>query len=52
MTHKTAFEIVVPTVADALAIPLSVVAVYLTDKYLDPIEQAEAHAFRRGSVDR
>lgn len=38
------FEFVVPTaVAAALAIALSVVAVYLTDKYLGPIEQAEAH---------
>jgi hypothetical protein len=38
------FEFVVPTaVAALLAIMLSIVAVYLTDKYLGPIEQAEAH---------
>jgi len=38
------FEFVVPTVMAALlAITLSIVAVYLTDKYLGPIEQAEAH---------
>jgi hypothetical protein len=45
MTCKIiAFEFVVPTaVAAALAITLSVVAVYLTDNYLNPIEQAEAH---------
>ncbi len=45
MTCKIiAFEFVVPTaVATALAIGLSIAAVYLTDKYLGPIEQAEAH---------
>ena len=38
------FEFVVPTaMAAVLAITLSIVAVYLTDKYLGPIEQAEAH---------
>jgi hypothetical protein len=38
------FEFVVPTaVTAALTIRLSVVAVYLTNKYLNPIEQAEAH---------
>jgi hypothetical protein len=38
------FEFVVPTaVAALLAITLSIAAVYLTDKYLGPIEQAEAH---------
>jgi hypothetical protein len=45
MTRKTiTLKFVVPTaVAAALAITLSVVAVYLTDKYLGPMEQAEAH---------
>ena len=45
MTSKIiAFEFVVPTaMPTALAIMLSIVAVYLTDKYLGPIEQAEAH---------
>jgi hypothetical protein len=33
------FEFVVPT---ALAVVLSIVAVFLTDRYLGPIEQAEA----------
>jgi hypothetical protein len=44
MTCKIfAFEFVVPTaMATALAVMLSIVAVYLTDKYLGPIEQAEA----------
>ena len=38
------FEFVVPTaMATALAVMLLIVAVYLTDKYLGPIEQAEAH---------
>ena len=38
------FEFVVPTaVAVLLSITLSIAAVYLTDKYLGPIEQAEAH---------
>jgi hypothetical protein len=38
------FEFIVPTaVAAALAVMFSIVAVYLTDKYLGPIEQAEAH---------
>jgi hypothetical protein len=45
MTHKViTLEFIVPTVlAIALAISLSVGAVYLTDRYLGPIEQAEAH---------
>jgi hypothetical protein len=45
MTCKIiAFEFVVPTaMATALAVTLSVATVYLTDKYLNPIEQAEAH---------
>jgi hypothetical protein len=38
------FEFVIPTaVAAALAITLSIVAVFLTDRYLGPIEPAEAH---------
>jgi hypothetical protein len=38
------FEFVIPTaVAALLAFTLSIAAVYLTDKYLGPIEQAEAH---------
>jgi hypothetical protein len=45
MTHKViTLEFVVPTVlAVALGIMLSMGAVYLTDKYLGPIEQAEAN---------
>jgi hypothetical protein len=45
MTHKRiALEFVVPTLlALALAIALSLGAIYLIDKYLAPIEQAEAH---------
>ena len=45
MTHKViTLEFVVPTVfAIALGIVLSIGAVYLTDKYLGPIDQAEAH---------
>ncbi len=45
MTHKgITFEFVVPTVlAIALGIVLSVGAVYLTNRYLGPIEQAEAY---------
>jgi hypothetical protein len=45
MTHKViAVEFVVPTaLAIALGIMLSIGAVYLTDRYLGPIEQAEAH---------
>ena len=48
MTHKVIIvEFVVPTVlAIALGIVLSIVAVYLTDNDLGPIDQAEA----RGSV--
>jgi hypothetical protein len=43
------FEFVVPTaVATALAIMLSIGAVYLTDKYLGPIEPAQAHDFVAG----
>ncbi len=45
MTHKViTFEFVLPTVlAIALGIVLSVGAVYLTDRYLGAIEQAEAY---------
>jgi hypothetical protein len=45
MTHKViAMEFIVPTVlAIALGIMLSIGAVYLTDKYLVPIDQAEAN---------
>jgi hypothetical protein len=45
MTHKViTLEFVVPTLlAIALGVVLSVVAVYLTDTYLGPIDQAEAH---------
>jgi hypothetical protein len=45
MTHKTiTLEFVVPTVfAVALGIVLSIGAVYLTDRYLGPIDQAEAN---------
>jgi hypothetical protein len=45
MTSKViTLEFVVPTVlALALGIVLSIGAVYLTDKYLVPIDQAEAH---------
>jgi len=56
MTCKIiAFEFVVPTaMATTLAVMLSIVAVYLTDKYLGPIEQAEAHGLpsAEGSVDQ
>lgn len=56
MTCKIiAFEFVVPTaMATSLAIMLSIVGVYLTDKYLGPIEQAEAHGLpsAAGRVDR
>jgi hypothetical protein len=45
MTHKViTVEFVVPTaLAIALAVMLSIGAVYLTNRYLGPIEQAEAH---------
>jgi hypothetical protein len=45
MTRKViTLEFVVPTVlAIALAIMLSIGAVYLTEMYLGPIEQAEAN---------
>ena len=45
MTHKViTVEFVVPTaLAVALGIVLSICAVYLTDRYLGPIEQAESH---------
>jgi hypothetical protein len=45
MTRKViTLEFVVPTaLAIALAVLLSIGAVYLTNMYLGPIEQAEAH---------
>ena len=45
MTHKVIIlEFVVPTVlAIALVIVLSTSAVFLIDKYLGPLDQAEAH---------
>jgi uncharacterized membrane protein YqgA involved in biofilm formation len=44
MTHKVILDYVVTTVlAIALGIVLSVVAVYLIDNYLGPVDQAEAH---------
>jgi hypothetical protein len=45
MTHRViASEFVVPTVlAVALTIFLSIGSVYLADKYLVPIDQAEAY---------
>jgi len=48
MTNKViTIEFIIPTLlAIALGIVLSIVAVYLTDNYLGPIDQAEA----RGSV--
>jgi hypothetical protein len=43
-------EFVVPTLlALALAIVLSVVAVYLTEQYLGPIDQADANYSAAGS---
>jgi hypothetical protein len=51
MTRKViTLEFVVPTVlAIALGIVLSIGAVYLTDKYLVPINQAEAHSSVAGN---
>ena len=45
MTRKViAMEFVVPTVlAVALGIVLSIGAVHVTDKYLVPVDQTEAH---------
>jgi hypothetical protein len=47
MTRKVIIlEYIVPTMlAIALAIVLSVGAVHLTDAYLGPVDQAEAHRF-------
>jgi hypothetical protein len=44
MTHKViTFEFVVPTVlAAVLGIVLSIGAVYLTNRYLGPVDQLEA----------
>jgi len=51
MTRKAiALEFVLPTMlAIALAIVLSIGAVYLIDNYLAPIDQAEAHYFAADS---
>ena len=51
MTRKViTLEFVVPAaLAIALAITLSMGAVYLTNMYLGPIEQAEAHYPAAGS---
>ena len=51
MTHKViTLEFVVPTaLAIVLGISLSICAVYLTDCYLGPIDQAEAHYSVQGS---
>ena len=51
MTHKViTLEFVVPTVlAIALGILCSTGAVYLTDKYLDPVDQVEANRSVAGS---
>jgi hypothetical protein len=51
MTHKgITLEFVVPTVlAIALGISCSIGAVYLTDKYLGPVDQAEANRSLAGS---
>jgi hypothetical protein len=50
MPRKTmTFEFIVPTaLAAALVITLSIVAVYLTDSYLGPVEPAEAHGYLAG----
>ncbi len=50
MTRKViTMEFVVPTVlAIALAIVFSIGAVYLTNLYLGPVEQAEAHHYAIG----
>jgi hypothetical protein len=47
MTHKLiTFEFVVPTVfAAVLGIVLSIGAVYLTERYLGPVDQLEANHF-------
>jgi hypothetical protein len=43
MTRKVTLEFVIPTVLSiAIAIVLSIGAVYLTNIYLGPIDQAEA----------
>jgi hypothetical protein len=47
MTHKLiTFEFVVPTVfAAVVGIALSIAAVYLTERYLGPVDQLEADRF-------
>ena len=52
MTHKVItleFAAVPMVLAIALSVVLSVGAVYLTDKYLVPIDQAEANHHGAGS---
>ena len=51
MTHKViTLEFVVPTVlAIALGILCSIGAVYLTDKYLGPVDQVEANRSLAGN---
>jgi hypothetical protein len=51
MTHKViTLEFVVPTVlAIALGILFSTGAIYLTDKYLGPVDQLEANRSLAGS---
>jgi hypothetical protein len=45
MTHKViTLEFVVPTVlAIGLGVMLSIGAIYFTEKYLGPVDQAESH---------
>jgi hypothetical protein len=51
MTHKAiTFEFVVPTVlAAVLGIALSIGAIYLTNRYLGPVDQSEANHSVAGS---
>ena len=46
MTKMITFEIIVPTVfAVAVGITLSIGAVYVTERYLGPVDQLEANRF-------
>jgi hypothetical protein len=50
MTRKVTLEFVIPTVLSiAIAIVLSIGAVYLTNIYLGPIDQVEANYFAVGN---
>ena len=51
VTHRlVTFEFVVPTVlAAVLGIVLSIVAIYLTNRYLGPVDQSEANHSVAGS---